>query len=301
MSRSLAPRTNGSGNFETEIVNANGEIMDLSAQPTALESITRAEIDIQISTAKRYPRSIAKFVSEAKTMVSIDPDLAAQCTYWLPARQGSSEQITGPSVRLSEIVAVCWGNLRVVGRITDDDGKFVTAQGVAIDLERNVGYSVEVRRGVVTKQGKRFGDDMIKVTCNAAIAIATRNAVFKCIPRAFVNLIEEEAMRVAKGDVKSLGTRTESALDWFRGKGVKEESVFLALGITGREDMTLDLLGKLNGMRTAVKDGTSSIDELFAVPAPIASAPPTVSKASTLAGKLAANAAPEPREPGSDG
>ena len=291
MSRSLATR----GGHEVEFVNADGEVMDLSAAPTALESITRAEIDIQISTAKRFPRSVAKFVSEAKTMVCIDPDLAAQCTYWLPARQGSNEQISGPSVRLAEIVASCWGNLRVVGRITDDDGKFVTAQGVAIDLERNVGYSVEVRRGVTTKQGRRYGDDMIKVTCNAAIAIATRNAVFKCIPRAFVNVIEEEALRVAKGDVKSLGTRTEAALDWFKGKGAKEEQVFAALGIAGREDMTLDLLGKLNGMRTAVKDGTTTITELFAVAAPAVTS--NGGKTADLADKITATV----REPGSDG
>ena len=137
-------------------------------------------------------------------------------------------------MRLAEICAVCYGNLRIVGRITDDDGKMITAQAVAMDLERNVGYSVEVKRGVVTKDGRRFGDDMIKTASNAAIAVATRNATFKVIPKAFVSLVEDSAREVARGDVKSLPQRTEAALAWFAGKGIADDRVFAALGVAAR-------------------------------------------------------------------
>jgi hypothetical protein len=283
----------------TDLVEINGgELVDLRDQPTALEAITRAEVDVQIQTAKRFPRSLARFMTEAKGMVALDPDLAAQCTYCLPARKGGrdNQPITGPSVRLAEIVAVCWGNLRVVGRITDDDGKMVTAQAVAMDLERNVGYSVEVKRGITTREGRRFGDDMVKVTCQAAISIATRNATFKVIPRAFVNLIEDEAARVAKGDVRTLPERTARAVGYFVGRGVSEERIFTGLGITGPADMTLDLLAKLNGFKVAINEGHATLDEVFpltqAEPAP--TTPPK-----SLADKVKSQAAP--REPGSDG
>jgi hypothetical protein len=286
----------------TEIVDADGEVLDLRDQPTALEAITRAEIDVQVATAKKFPRSVAKFLCEAKGMVALDPDLASRCTYVLPSRKkdgdGKDGPVTGPSVRLAEILAVCWGNLRISGRITDDDGKFVTAQAVALDLERNVGYSVEVKRGVTISPkakwnaGARFSDDMIKTTCNAAIAIATRNATFKVIPMAFVSLVEEEAQRVATGDVKSLPERTAAALAWFAGKGVGHEKVFAALGIRGAEDMTLDRLATLHGYRTSVKEGLATLEEIFSPPPEpaiaAAAAAPAGARSQALAAKIAA-------------
>jgi hypothetical protein len=273
---------------------SGGELVDLRNAPTALEAITRAEVDIQISTAKRFPRSVNKFLQESKAMVAIDPDLAAQCTYVLPARKGGrdNQPITGPSVRLAEITAACWGNLRIVGRITDDDGKMVTAQAVAMDLERNVGYSVEVKRGITTRDGRRFGDDMVKVTCQAAISIATRNATFKVIPKAFVNLIEDEAARVAKGDVKTLPERTARAVGYFVGRGVSEERIFDALAIQGPADMTLDLLAKLNGFKVAINEGHATLDEVF----PVTQAEPAGPPPKSLADKIKS----QPREPGQD-
>lgn len=273
----------------SDIIESDGEVLDLVNQPTALEAITRAEVDIQIATAKRFPRSIQRFMQEAKAMVALSPDLAAQCTYWLPARRGGKDDkpITGPSVRLAEMLAACYGNLRVVGRITDDDGKMVTAQAVAIDLERNVGYSIEVKRGVTTRDGRRFGDDMIKVTCQAAISIATRNATFKVIPRAFVNVVEEEALKVARGDVKTLPDRTARAVGYFATKGVSEERIYRALKIQGPADMTLDLLQQLNGMKVSLTEGHTSLDELFPVES-VEPAAATQAKADAVTSKIKA-------------
>lgn len=287
----MATAANRGGGELVEI--HGGELIDMRDQPTALEAVTRAEVDIQIATAKRFPRSIERFIQEAKGMVSLDPDLAAQCTYLLPARKGGrdNQPITGPSVRLAEIAAACYGNLRVVGRITDDDGKLVTAQAVAIDLERNVGYSVEVRRGVVTREGRRFGDDMVKVACNAAISIATRNATFKVIPRAFISLIEDEAARVARGDVRSLPERMERAIGYFMGKGVSEERIYAALGIQGPGDMTLDLLARLNGFKVSINEGHASLEEIFPkAQADFGPAAQGSTKAETLANRLKADA-----------
>lgn len=307
-------------NNATEIMEVDGgEIVDLRSRPTALEAITRAEIDVQIATAKRYPRSMQRFMDESKQMVALDADLAAQCTYVLKdKKKQDGTPVSGPSVRLAEILAVCWGNVRIVGRITDDDGKMVTAQAVGIDLERNVGYSVEVKRGVTTSPkakynpGTRFSDDMVRVTCMAAIAIATRNVTFKVIPMAFVTLIEDEAQRVATGDVKTLPERTERAVRYFVGKGISEHRIYDSLGITGPADMTLSLLQTLNGYKVAVSEGHASLDEIFApmAPEPPAGAPdPARTKTEALASKLGAKPKPTteppqsllPDEPGSGG
>ena len=280
-----------------------GEIVSTEVMPmTALESITRAEVDIQIATAKRFPRSITRAISEAKSIVGLDPDLAAACTYFLPARSKDDPPITGPSVRLAEIMATSWGNIRIVGRITDDDGKFLTAQAVAMDLEKNVGYSVEIRRSVMTKAGRRFGDNMIQTTANAAIALATRNATFKVIPRAFIGLVQEEARKVARGDVKDLPQRRQAAIRWFGSKGVGSPHIFEALGVGGEADITLDHLEALNGMRTALSESRATIEELFPSMVPKPQEKPREAASGSKADRIASKLEPTTeRQPGEDG
>src|SRR5262245_11187920 len=151
---------------------------------TALESLNRSEIDIQIATARKYPRSLLKFKNDAEAMACLDEETASSCFY---ALKRAEKPIEGPSVRLAEIVASAWGNLRSGARIIAEDEKFVVAQGACHDLEKNVAFQVEVRRRITDKNGRRYSDDMITTTCNAACSIALRNAIFKAIPGAYVN------------------------------------------------------------------------------------------------------------------
>lgn len=283
----------------------DGDSREIQLPPSALESITRAEIDIQIATANRFPRSLSKFLQEAKSIVALDVEVAGQCTYVLPKRKGADKSIQGPSVRLAEIMASCYRNLRISGRITDDDGRMITAQGVALDLERNVGYSVEVKRGVMSKEGWRYSDDMIKVTCQAAISIATRNATFKVIPRTFVNLVEEEAKKVFKRDVKNLPARIDEALRWFKEKGVAPKQIFTTLGIGGPVDIDLDILAELSGYRTSIIEGLATVSEIFPIDVPRTNhAPATPDSApSTKTNKLLDKLKPEtppPAKPDAD-
>jgi hypothetical protein len=55
----------------------------------ALEQIARGEIDIQITTARRFPRSIEQFQKKALSMATIDEETAASCFYVLPKRKGA--------------------------------------------------------------------------------------------------------------------------------------------------------------------------------------------------------------------
>lgn len=252
-----------------DMTSADGtEILDLRGKPSALEAVTRAEVDIQITTAKRYPRSIERFQRKAEQMIGA-PGIAEQCRYQLPARKGGGDgdgksgPISGPSVRLAEIVACCWGNLRIAGRIIDDDGRFITAQAVAMDLEENLGYAIEVKRRVTNKEGRRYSDDMYQVTCNAAIAIATRNATFKAIPRAFVSHLEDLSIAVIRGDVKSFPERLERAVSWFATKGVVEADLYRVIGVLGYADLSIDHLITLQALRQSVLDGQATIAEIF--------------------------------------
>lgn len=149
----------------------------------SLEAISRAEVDIQIETAKRYPRNLPDVLNRIATLASHDMKTAEECFYVLRRGKGDDQKtIEGLSVRFAEIIASAWGNLRVATRIIGNDGKMITAQGVCHDLENNVATSVEVHRRITDKFGRTYSDDMVVVTGNAASAIAYRKAVLKVIP-----------------------------------------------------------------------------------------------------------------------
>ena len=147
----------------------------------SLSLITKAEIDVQISTAKAFPRSLKQFQDRAMSMATFSEEIAASCSYALP-RGGKS--LEGPSVRLAEIIVSSFGNIRSGARVIANDGKTITAQGICHDLETNNCVTVEVKRRITDKNGKTFNEDMQVVTGNAACAIAFRNAVFKVVPSA---------------------------------------------------------------------------------------------------------------------
>ncbi len=155
------------------------EIVDSSG---SMDATTRAEIDISIATAKRYPRSIQKFKENVLTLATLDQETAESCFYSI-RRQGKT--IQGPSIRLAEIAVGAWGNIRAGARIVGEtaDGKFITSVGFCHDLENNVMVAMESRRRITKRNGEKYGDDMIGTTANAAAAIGFRNAVLKVVPK----------------------------------------------------------------------------------------------------------------------
>lgn len=228
--------------------------------PTALEALNRSEIDIQVATAHRYPRKTSEFKARALALATLDEETAASMFYAVPR---AGETIQGPSVRLAEIVGSCWGNLRYGARIVEEGQEFITAQGMCHDLETNNAASVEIRRRIVNRHGKRYNPDMIQVTGNAAISIALRQAIFKIVPFAFVKPIYEAAIQTAIGKAETLGGRRRIAFEWFGKLGVTEERVLLVLNRADREDVTLKDLAVLTGLRTAIKDGDTTVDQAF--------------------------------------
>lgn len=165
----------------------------LEIMPTdTIGAIERAQVDMQITTARKFPRELSKVKARMLSFATLDEETAASCFYTLPARKGGNDKpIQGPSVRMAEIALASYQHVKAGSRIVGDDGKFITAQAVVHDLENNVAVSIEVRRRVTTKEGRRFGDDMIAVTGNAACSIALRNAVFRVVPRALISPVYE--------------------------------------------------------------------------------------------------------------
>ncbi len=238
-----------------------------TAESGTVALLNRSEIDIQIATAKKYPRSIKRFVDEATAMVTLNESIAQQCVYALlrwDSQKSENVTIAGPSARFGEIVASAWGNCRAGARVVNEGAEFVTAQGVFHDLERNVAITYEVQRRITGSKGKRYGADMIGVTANAACSIALRNAILKGVPKAFWEPMYAKARQVIAGDVTTLSVKRKEAIKQFAHFGVSEAQILTKLGRPGMQDIGVEDLVTLFGLLTAIKDGDTSPEQAFA-------------------------------------
>ena len=231
----------------------------------SLDRAERANIDIQVSTAKQYPRSISRCANNAVAIATMDKDTAQSCGYALPR---GGKPITGPSVHLAKIIAQQYGNLRAEAKVVEITDKQVVSRGTAWDLENNYAVSFEVRRSIVGKNGNRFSDDMITVTGNAANSIAYRNAIFGIVPKSITDKAYKAAQHLITGDLsdeEKLIKRRDGAIKHFTDTyGITEEEVIKLCGKHTVNQIQADEIALLLGFAQSLKDGDTTVDELMA-------------------------------------
>lgn len=166
----------------------------------AFDSSERANIDIQVATARAYPRNLTRCISNSIAIATMDKETAQTCGYALPR---GNKPITGPSVHLAKIIAQQYGNLRAEARVVNVTPTQVISRGMAWDLESNYVVAFEVRRSILNAKGARYSEDMITVTGNAANVIAYRNAVFALVPRAITDKVYKAAQSTIIGDLET--------------------------------------------------------------------------------------------------
>lgn len=233
-------------------------------EASSLDVINRAEIDIQITTAKTYPRKLSIVLDKIKEYATVDEETAEDCFYALKRGKGDDEKlIEGISVRLSEIFASCWGNMRISTRIVGNNGKKITAQGVCHDLESNLAVSVDVDRSITTSKGFTYSEDMQVVTGNAASAIAFRNAVLKVIPKAVTRKVVNEIKQIALGNAGNIAEKRTACIKWFYGKGVTIEQLLHYIEADCIEGIDAEKLMTLRSTANAIKEGTTTVAETF--------------------------------------
>ena len=242
----------------TEITEVTEEV-----SPQIIYQQDKAQIDVQIATAKAYPRNIKRSTENALAIVTMDGETAKTCTYSVP-RGGKS--ITGPSVHLAKILAQVWGNMRVEAKVVSIDLKQITSEAVCFDLENNLAIKAQVKRSIVGKTG-RFNDDMITVTGNAANSIALRNAILSVIPRAIVDKVYNAAKQTITGDVSDktkMIARRKQVFDGLKDTYLlSEKEILSAIGKAAIDHVTSDDLVVLIGVGNAIKDGDTTVDSAF--------------------------------------
>lgn len=229
-----------------------------------LDSFDKANVDAQVSTAKRYPRNISRAVDNSIALATLDNETAQSMGYALPR---GGKPITGPSVHLAKLVVSNWGNMRTEAKVVSVTDKEVISRGTAWDLENNVASAFEVRRKITGKDGRRFNEDMITVTGNAANSIAYRNAVFAVVPKGIVDKIYKAAQKQITGDLSDedkLIKRRANAIKFFHDEyAITEDEVLKLCGKQTVKQIKADEIALLIGIMQSLKDGDTTVDELM--------------------------------------
>jgi hypothetical protein len=198
-------------------------------------------------------------------MATVDMETAESCMYRRPVgfENGTQKFAEGESIRLAEIVGANYGNLYVAGLIVDVSLRSVKARAVAHDLENNFRVAVEVVEATVNKSGQPFSERMRIVAAKAALSKAIRDATFRVVPKSLCKPIINAAKQVIAGSQKPLVERRKAVADWLKKLSISSDRVFNTLGVKNIDEIGDEQLLELTGIRTALKDGETTLDEAF--------------------------------------
>jgi len=230
------------------------------ADTEALMETTKAEVMVQVEVANKFPRSVKQSIQNALTLATLDQDTAQSCFYKVPMAGGFIE---GPSIRLAEIMLSAWRNTMVGAKVVGETQTHVITQSFCWDMETNVKVGIEYTQKVTNKDGVRFRPDVITNLTNAAVSKAMRNAIFRVVPRSYVNKVERECRKVAVGDSRTLAENRQRWMQWFLKAGISEERVLAKLGKASIDDMDMSDLETLMGTATALREGHVKLDDVF--------------------------------------
>jgi len=238
----------------------------MSNELAARQVMDISGIESQVSTAHKYPRDAQKALKNSHDIATMSEDIAASMYYKKPVgkdEDGNQSYAEGPSVRLAEVIASQWGNLRVATQIADVGDATITVQAYAHDLESNYQSAATVTRRIINKYGKRYGESQVQVTIDAASAIARRNAIFQVVPRAIADQIFIAAKKVAVGDAKRIADRRDGAIAFFKKLGIDQAQILKKLNRERVADIDAEDVATLIGLWQAIKDKEITVDAAF--------------------------------------
>ena len=247
------------------IDSVTGEIVQVTSSQ-AMEAVAQhdaAALDVQVATAKKFPRSIQSFENDLETWCTKSQDIAESCFYCLPR---GGRKLLGASVRFAEMVQAAYGNLVVETHILEEAKKTIVVSATCRDLERNVAARAEVVRGITGRSG-RYDDSMIQTTIQAASAIARRNAIFSVVPRALWEPIYKKAQVVAAGRHQTFDEQRKAAIKKIIDLGCDTKRVKSFLGKDSK-DITMDDVVILRLKARQIEEGQCTPDEAFPVARP---------------------------------
>lgn len=236
----------------------------LSAGAVAIESERAiAEAQGRLVIAKRYPRDRVQAM-EAILDECSRPGLADAAEYNFP-RGGS--RVVGPTIRLAEMLARCWGNIDFGIRELSRNNGESEMEAYAWDLETNTrsvqAFTVRHRRDT-RGGGKALTDerDIYEIGANMG-ARRLRARILSVIPGDVIDAALDQCKKTRQGQArKPMADRIAEAQAAFREMGVSTKQLEAYLGHP-LADLTPDSEDALRGLYRGIRDGMVNPSEVF--------------------------------------
>lgn len=234
-----------------------------------------AEAQGKLVIAKRFPRDQAaayQRVMEACSRMG----LAEEAIYSFPRGR---ETVTGPSIRLAEELARCWGNIDYGLRELSRRAGESEMEAYAWDLETNTSTSQKftVKHVRDTRQGRQdLTDerDIYEIGANQG-ARRLRARLLAILPPDLVDAAVGRCRATLAGKTEMpMADRVRALVDGFAGIGVTAALIERRVG-KKLDELLPDELVDLRAVYKSIKDGVGKASDYFSASEPSADAAPT--------------------------
>jgi hypothetical protein len=221
-----------------------------------------AEVQAAMMLAKRFPRD--EKLAMDKIMVACQREGLAATAIYQYARGGTD--ISGPSIRLAETIARCWGNVHFGLREVEQRDGESTVEAYAIDLETNT----RVQRVFQAKhiRSKQSGNvdltdprDIYELVANQG-SRRTRACILALIPGDIIEAAVEQCNKTLKTKTDISPDRIKKMLMAFADLGVEKSQIEKKIQ-RSLDAITPAQVVYMVKIYTSIKDGMSVADDWF--------------------------------------
>lgn len=219
-------------------------------------------VQAQVILAKKFPRD-RKTVIERIEKACTSVELAGQSLYEY-SRGGT--MVSGPSIKLIEVVAQCYGNLDYgVVEISQEEG-MSTFQAFAWDMETNVRNekTFSVKHIRYSKSGsKDLVDprDIYEIVANNG-SRRVRACLQSVIPKDIVKVAEDEIQKTLTAKVQLTPEKIKRLLEAYDGLEVSKDDLEAFIG-SRMDAITPSMFMKLTRIFTSIGDGVATKEDFF--------------------------------------
>lgn len=216
-----------------------------------------AEAQGQMIIAKRFPRDPNAAYNDLMSVCKI-PAMAEVAFYSLPR---GNNVVAGPSIRLAEEIARCWGNIEYGHReLSRSQGKS-EVEVYAWDKETNtrsirqltVMHTIDTKQGPRPLRDQKEIDDRISNVASKQV----RGRILALMPKWLVVMATDECQKTLAGNnAEPLIARVRKALPRFAEYGVTQKMIEKYLG-HDVASTTAQELANLQGIFNALREGES--------------------------------------------
>ncbi|MBW2637654.1 MAG: hypothetical protein JRC86_09075 [Deltaproteobacteria bacterium] len=243
----------------SELMRVEGNVTDMSTeQVRAIQEIQAAMIIAQ--KFRRNPIEAIIRIEEACKR----PKMAEAALYTYPR---GGQKISGPSIRLAEVLIQNWGNCKAgIEEVSRGKGES-TMRAYAWDLETNtmiekkftVAHVRDTKKGPVKLKEER---DIYEMTANMG-ARRLRACILGVIPQDVVETAVDQVRETIRGNSDvPIQDRLKPVIEALRKVGVNQSMIEMKFDHKF-DVVSEDELVELRGIYTSIKDGVSKVADWF--------------------------------------